>query len=206
MADEKTSTWTIIKSRKIILGVMFAGALSGAVYSLVGFLLPLNLESLYANQGAVIYGTLCSFNGFTVIVATPVMMIVSRRLKELPKMLIGVILFVAGLAIFGFTTGLFLTFVGMGVYTVGEVVNALGGSPYITRRILASHRGRIFAVSAITGTAIAIISQLTIGFLLERFNYPFIWSLYIGVGLIVAVMLMILYRLDRITFPKLYTH
>ncbi len=206
LAEEKTSTWTIIKNRKIILGVMFAGALSGAVYSLVGFLLPLNLESLYANQGAVIYGTLCSFNGFTVIVATPVMMIVSRRLKELPKMLIGVTLFVAGLAIFGFTTGLVLTFAGMGVYTVGEVVNALGGSPYITRRIPASHRGRIFAVSAITGTAIAIISQLTIGYLLERFDYPVIWALYIVVGLIVAVMLMILYRLDRITFPKLYAN
>jgi MFS family permease len=206
LADESTSTWTIIKSRKIILGVMIAGSLSGAVYGLVGFLLPLNLESLYINQGAVIYGTLCSFNGFVVIAATPLMMMISRKLKEIPKMLIGVLLFVAGLAIFGFTTGLVLTFAGMMVYTVGEVVNTLGGSPYITRRIPASHRGRIFAVSSIAGTAIAIISQLTIGFLLERYDYSFLWSIYIAVGFVVVLMLLVLYRLDKATFPKLYLH
>jgi MFS family permease len=206
LSIETTSTWTIIKSRKIILGVMIAGALSGAVYSLVGFLLPLNLESLYNTQGAVIYGTLCSFNGFVVIAATPMMMIVSKRLKEIPKMVIGVFLFVLGLAIFGFTTGLVLTFVGMMVYTVGEVVNALGGGPYITRRIPASHRGRIFAVSSILGTAIAILSQLTIGFMLERFEFGVIWAIYMIVGLVVVVMLLILYKLDKITFPKLYIH
>jgi len=204
LADETTTTWTIIKSRKIILGVMIAGALSGAVYSLVGFLLPLNLESLYNTQGAVIYGLLNSFNGFVVIIATPVIMILSKRLKEIPKMLIGVSLFVCGLAIFGFTHGLVLTFLGMMVYTIGEVVNALGGSPYITRRIPASHRGRIFAVSSIAGTVIAIISQLSIGFLLERYDYSLVWSLYIFVGLAVAVMLLIFYRWDKTIFPKLY--
>lgn len=206
LADETTTTWTIIKNRKIILGVMIAGALSGAVYGLVGFLLPLNLETLYQDQGAVIYGTLCSFNGFVVIAATPLMMMISRKWKEIPKMLLGVLLFVAGLVIFGFTTGLVFSFLGMMVYTIGEVINTLGGSPYITRRIPASHRGRIFAVSAIAGTVIAIISQLSIGFLLERYPYSFLWSIYIMVGFVVVLMLLVLYRLDKKTFPKLYLH
>jgi len=203
-SDESTTTWSIIKSRKVILGVMFAGSLAGAVYSLVGFLLPLNLEALYADRGAIIYGTLCSFNGFVVIAATPIMMIISKRLKEIPKMLIGVFLFVVGLAIFGFTTGLVFIYLAMMVYTIGEVINALGGSPYITRRIPASHRGRIFAVSSISGTIIAIISQLSIGFLLEKLDYPIIWSIYIVVGLTVVLMLGLFYQFDKKTFPNLY--
>lgn len=204
MSDKKTTTWSIIANRRVILIVMFAGALAGAVYSLVGFLLPLNLESLYASQGAVIYGTLCSFNGFVVIAATPIMMIISKKMREIPKMLIGVLLFVGGLVIFGFTKGLVFTYLGMMVYTIGEVINALGGSPYITRRIPASHRGRIFAVSSITGTIIAIISQLTIGNLLEKFSYSFIWSIYIVVGILVVILYLSCYQLDKKTFPNLY--
>jgi MFS family permease len=204
ISRENDTTWSIISSRKVILVVMLAGSLAGAVYSLVGFLLPLNLEALYGTRGAVIYGTLCSFNGFVVIAATPIMMIISKKLREIPKMLIGVFLFVAGLAIFGFTTGLVFIYLGMMVYTIGEVINALGGSPYITRRIPASHRGRIFAVSAISGTIIAIISQLTIGFFLEKFTYPFIWSIYIVVGLIVVGLYLLCYRWDKKTFPNLF--
>lgn len=204
LSDEKTTTWSIISNRSVILVVMFGGALAGAVYSLVGFLLPLNLESLYGSQGAVIYGTLCSFNGFVVIAATPIMMIISKKLKEIPKMLIGVLLFVGGLAIFGFTKGLVFSYLGMMVYTVGEVINALGGSPYITRRIPASHRGRIFAVSAIAGTIIGIISQLTIGNLLETFPYSFIWSIYIVVGIFVVILYLSCYKADKKTFPNLY--
>jgi len=204
VSDAKTTTWSIIKDRKVLLLVMLAGSLAGAVYSLVSFLLPLNLEALYVDQGAVIYGTLCSFNGFVVIAATPIMMILLRRLKEIPKMLIGVFLFVVGLTIFGFSSGLVFIYVGMFVYTVGEVINALGGSPYITRRIPASHRGRLFAVSSVTGTIIAIASQLSIGYLLERFDYQFIWSIYMGIGLVVVIMYMVLYRYDKKTFPKLY--
>lgn len=204
VSSENDTTWGIIASRKVILLVMLAGSLAGAVYSLVGFLLPLNLESLYGSQGAVIYGTLCSFNGFVVIAATPIMMIVSKKLKEIPKMLIGVCLFVAGLAIFGYTSGLVFIYLGMMVYTIGEVINALGGSPYITRRIPASHRGRIFAVSSITGTIIAIISQLVIGFFLEKFNYPFIWSIYILVGLTVVILYYFCFQWDKKTFPNLF--
>jgi len=204
VSSEKDTTFSIIASRKVILLVMLAGSLAGAVYGLVGFLLPLNLESLYGSQGAVIYGTLCSFNGFVVIVATPIMMIISKKLREIPKMLIGVFLFVAGLVIFGFTSGLVFIYLGMMVYTIGEVINALGGSPYITRRIPASHRGRIFAVSSITGTIIAIISQLVIGFFLEKFDYPFIWSIYIVVGLIVVILYFFCFKWDKKTFPNLF--
>ena len=199
-----TNIFNILRDRKVIFGILFAGSLAGAVYSLVSFLLPLNLEMLYPTQGAVYYGLLSSFNGFVVIIATPLFTVALRKMREIPKMTTGVVLFLSGLFIFGFLPGIITAFAGMFVFTVGEVINALGGSPYMTRRIPASHRGRIFGVQAIIATIVSVASQLLIGNLLERWDYSPIWLLYVGIGLIVLILYFWFYRMDQKTFPKLY--
>lgn len=74
----------------------------------------------------------------------------------------------------------------------------------MTRRIPASHRGRIFGVQAIIATIVSVASQLLIGNLLERWDYSPIWLLYVGIGLIVLILYFWFYRMDQKTFPKLY--
>ncbi|MFA7156880.1 MAG: MFS transporter, partial [Bacilli bacterium] len=80
----------------------------------------------------------------------------------------------------------------------------LGSSPYMTKRIPASHRGRIFSTRTIIAGLIGSISQLAIGFLLEKYTYNNVFIIYIVLGLICGVIYWLLIKKDKEEYPKLY--
>ena len=76
------------------------------VYSQFNFLMPLNFERLYGEQGAFIFGTITSVNAFVVIFATPILTTVSQKLKDLNKVVVGVLLMTVGFGMYIFIQGI----------------------------------------------------------------------------------------------------
>jgi len=99
-----------------------------------------------------------------------------------------------------------MLFVGMFVFTLGEVVTVLGHNPYNSRRIPASHRGRIGGISSVIHSLFSSLTQYLISFLLiaTNSNYRLLWMVFIACGLIAAVLYGFMYGPDKRTFPKLY--
>lgn len=204
--DEKLSVLKVLKQRPVLIGMLLVGCFASMPSNLVGILLPLQLKDVMGQAGATLYGYLNSLNGFVVIVFTPILTIALKKLTEIPKTILGLLLFVAGIALFSLDTAAAVLFVGMFVFTLGEVVTVLGSNPYASRRIPASHRGRVGGISSVVHSVFSSLTQYLISFLLMATgsNYSLLWLVFIICGLVAAALYGFLYLPDKRTFPKLY--
>lgn len=205
VADSR-STWSVLMDRKVVLFMLLVGCFASMTNNTVGILLPLQLKEELGQAGAAIYGYLNSVNGFVVILFTPLLTLALKRLTEIPKTALGLLLFVLGMALFAVHSAVWVLYVGMFVYTLGEVVTVLGQNPYSSRRIPASHRGRIGGVTSVLFSIFFSLTQYGIGvaLMLAEGSYNLLWTVFIGSGSIAIVLYCIAYPVDRKRFPKLY--
>lgn len=204
--DSRLSVLQVLKTRPVLIGMLLVSCIATMPSNLVGILLPLQLKEAMGEAGATLYGYLNSLNGFVVIVFTPILTILLRRLTEIPKAVLGLLLFVGGIALFSVGTAAAVLFVGMFVFTLGEVVTVLGANPYNSRRIPASHRGRVGGISSVTHSLFSSVTQYFISYILfaTGSNYGLIWGVFIIIGLVAAGLYSAMYLPDKRTFPKLY--
>ena len=197
---------TVLRQRPVLIWMLLVGCFASTPSNLVGILLPLQLKDTLGAAGATVYGYLNSLNGFVVILFTPVLTIALKKLTEIPKTILGLLLFVAGMALFSLEGAVALLFAGMFVFTLGEVVTVLGSNPYTSRRIPASHRGRVGGVSTVLYSIFSSLTQYLISFMLILWesNYLLIWVVFIILGLLSSLAYGFLYGPDKRTFPKLY--
>jgi hypothetical protein len=73
----------------------------------------------------------------------------------------------------------------MFVFTLGEVITVLGSNPYASRRIPASHRGRVGGISSVVHSVFSSVTQYLISFMLiiTASNYRLIWTIFMICGL-----------------------
>lgn len=204
--DEKISVLTVLRQRPVLLYMLLLGCFASMPSNLVGILLPLQLKEAMGEAGATIYGYLNSLNGFVVILFTPVFTVLLKKFTEIPKTILGLLLFVAGIALFSIQTATAILFAGMFVFTLGEVITVLGSNPYTSRRVPASHRGRVGGISTVVHSVFSSLTQYLISFMLiaTRSNYKLLWAVFILIGLVAAGLYGFLYTPDKRTFPKLY--
>lgn len=204
--EENVSVVKVLLQRPVLIYMLLLGCFASMPANLVGILLPLQLKDALGEAGATIYGYLNSLNGFVVIVFTPVLTVLLRKLTEIPKIIFGLLLFIAGIAMFSTGTAMAALFVGMFVFTLGEVVSVLGSNPYTSRRIPASHRGRIGGISSVVHSVFSSLTQYLISFMLiaSKSNYRLLWVVFIVCGLVATVLYAFTYVPDKRTFPKLY--
>ena len=204
--DEKISVLAVLRQRPVLIGMLLVGCLASMPVSLMGLLLPLQLKDAMGEAGATLYGYLNSLNGFVVIVFTPILTVLLKKLTEIPKTIIGLLLFLAGNLFFSLGTGAFMLFVGMFIFTLGEVVEVLGHNPYASRRVPASHRGRVGGISSVVHSVFSSLTQYLISFMLiaTESNYRLIWMVFMVCGIVGAVLYGFMYGPDKRTFPKLY--
>lgn len=204
--DENLSILHVLRERRVVAWVLLIGCFAAMANNTVGILLPLQLKEQLGENGAAIYGYLNSLNGFVVIVFTPLLTLFLKRMTEIPKSALGLLLFVGGMLLFAMEGQIWLLYAGMFVYSVGEVVTVLGQNPYSSRRIPASHRGRIGGVTSVLFSVFFSATQYGISFVLmiAEGNYNLLWTAFISCGLLSAVLYLLVYPLDRKTFPALY--
>lgn len=203
---ESVPVLRVLWERRAVLFILLIGCISSVANSSVLVLLPLQLKEELGGQGAAVYGYLNSMNGFVVILFTPIFTMALKRLTEIPKSALGLALFLGGMVLFLLGRAQWMLYAGMLVYTLGEVVSVLGSNPYASRRIPASHRGRIGGIHTVAYSVFQSLNQYFISFVLmaAEGQYRLVWLIFIGVGLAAELLYILVYPLDRRTFPKLY--
>lgn len=203
-ADGK-SALSIIFSRRALLLFFACSALASFVYSQFNFLMPINMSKVFGDRGAVLYGTMTSLNCAVVVIGTPLITKWFPMLRETDKIVTGEILIVAALAMFVFigqATALY--YVAMFVFTVGEIFTTLGKQPYITRRIPATHRGRVSSIYTLFVYGFQMLSQLIVGKLADLWALPLVWIFIVGIGVGSVALHFVLRATDHRTYPLLY--
>ena len=204
-ARDRQSTWQILSGQKVILFFLICWAVYEFSYAQFNFLIPLNMESLYGGKGAVYFGFMTSLNGLVVIIGTTLLTKWAAGLGDVNKLLIGQILVSVSLAMYRFIQGIIpMYYVSMVLFTIGEIMTTLGSYPYLTRRIPASHRGRISSVSNIFLGASIYSSQWLIGGVLKTGTVMTAWQCVTGAGILGIVFYVLLAGADRKSYPLLY--
>ena len=204
--EESLPILAVLRQRSVVLAILLIGCFASMSSNTMGILLPLQLKEQMGQHGAAIYGYLNSLNGLVVILFTPILTMALNRLTEIPKSILGMGLFLTGMVLFTLGSPLWVLFVGMCVFTLGEVVSVLGNNPYTSRRIPASHRGRIGGVTSVLYSVFFTLIQYGISFVLmiAEGNYRLLWLVFIGCGLTSMALYALAYPADKKRFPDLY--
>lgn len=198
------SLWKVLKTRKILLYYLCCFVVIEFIYSQYQFLLPLNLEQLHGSQGALYFGAMTSLNAIVVVMGTPLLTSWFSRVKDINKIEISAILFMISLSMYIFIQGKVpLYFLSMFLFTCGEIFNALGQLPYITKRIPLSHRARMNSLQRMLSAIFIAIMQKGWGILIDHYTIVFIWSLVSLVTIIGLLMIVILKKVDKHFYPSL---
>ncbi len=203
-ADEDTTAVDILKTRRPIFVQLIVFMFAALIYDQWAFLVLLYMENIYLEKGAQYFGYLASFNGFVVIVFTPILTSIFRKTHELPKVIIGLLLFSFSYLIIRDTALYPLFFVMMFIFTIGEIINMLGAAPYISRRVPASHRGRINSYRNIVHFIGGVGGRVLMGWIIDTYSYSAAFITLACIGGVVALIVLYNYRLDKKAFPKLY--
>ena len=202
--DDKVSALSLIRKSRVVILFIAASALANGVYAMFNYLMPLDMGVVYLERGSVLYGAMTSVNCLVVVTCTALMTQIFRRVSETNKMLSGEGLTILGYLIFLlFIRQPWLCFVSITIFTFGEILNALSSTPFLTRRIPASHRGRILAVlNVVCGLSSSVI-QLLVGMVYDRSGSVVAWTVVIAIGAVQMFVLAIMAGFDRKDYPGL---
>ena len=205
--EHKSNPLVYIIKNKVILLYFFIGIIGNFTYAMYNYLMPLDLAAAYPENGSVIFGTMSSVNCIVVVLFTALITRIFRKVFDLDKFYIGEGLKLLGFAIFFiFIRTTFLCYVAIVVFTYGEIFNTLASSPFMTRRIPASHRGRIIAILNVTLSLTVSLMEWGIGVVYDnpKMGSVWAWSIVLGTGILTGTLLTITRILDRKHYPGLH--
>ena len=197
------SLLTILKENRLVLLFILITSGYTALYQMYNYLFPMDLIRLHGDTGAVIFGTVTSINCFIVVLFTPLITDPEAILRTKKD----------NLRIFTDTGRLrdvhplFRThpvlYAAMVVLTWGEISYMLAESPYMTRRIPSSHRGRIHGLMEIIRIGFMSLYQLLIGFIYKNHTPTFTWIIVLLTGVAFMLLAVILTKEDKKRYKNL---
>ena len=139
------------------------------------------------------------------VLFTPVITRLFRKLRDPQRILIGQTLVAAGYAAFLLLLGhVPAYYAAMLLFTWGEIFTTIAEGPYLTARVPASHRGRINGASAVLAAVLQGGIALAVGGTYDKAGSAAAWVLVLGVlGLAAALSVVLLLR-DKKVYPALW--
>lgn len=202
---EDATVMSVMKDSKVVLLFLAIQAGYYTIYQMYVYLVPLDMSAMHGDSGALIYGSVTSINCAVVVLFTPVITRLFGARPEPFRTAAGVGLFMAGFGIYLMFRGMIpMYYVSMMVLTWGEVFALTAESPYLTRRIPASHRGRINGLSVVIRTVMTSAFQIIIGAVYGDGNSIRAWICVLAFGAVFLAASFMLQGLDRKAYPGLY--
>ena len=199
------SLLTILKENRLVLLFILITSGYTALYQMYNYLFPMDLIRLHGDTGAVIFGTVTSINCFIVVLFTPLITQILKRSSEPKKTIYGFLLTLVGYVMFILFSGhIPFYYAAMVVLTWGEISYMLAESPYMTRRIPSSHRGRIHGLMEIIRIGFMSLYQLLIGFIYKNHTPTFTWNIVLLTGVAFMLLAVILTKEDKKRYKNLY--
>ncbi len=197
-AASNESLIAVLIRSPIVISFAFCASLLAFSYSQVSFMLPLQMEEIFGiSIGAKCYGMLISLNCIIVVIATPILVLVTKKFAALSNLGISGILFMFGLGLYGIAEHLYFFYVLSAIWTFGEILFATNTGVYIANNSPITHRARFQSIfDIIQGTGRAV-GPLTIGYFLIDHTIPQAWFLVGFLCFLAAVALFALNVIER---------
>lgn len=195
----------LFKEKKVLFNILIIFSLGTFAYSMYAYLMPLTLIEAHGDLGSVYYGTMSSVNCIVVFTCTAFVTNMLTKISSINKMIIA-----QGLQLLGYL--IFVIFVGKSffyypsiiIFTLGEIVNTISTSPYLTKRIPLNFRSRVLSVFSVAGTAFQCIGEIIVGDIYDKSGYFIPWVITFAVIILMIVLLYLNKEKDKKAYPELY--
>lgn len=202
---EAGSIFKVFSKRKLFFLLFIISGIAAMIYNQFNFLMPLHMEEAFRGSGAFKFGILASINAVIVVIGTPMVTKKFSGITDVRIMYFGQLLESVGLAFFIFVNRYFIiAVVGIIIFTTGEIFGSISKTPYLTKRIPETHRGRVLSITNSCAGLIGILSNYVIGILIDYYTFHTVWMIIAAIGLFVMILYSIYLRLDKKAYPGLY--
>lgn len=202
---EAGSIFKVFSKRKLFFLLFIISGIAAMIYNQFNFLMPLHMEEAFRGSGAFKFGILASINAVIVVIGTPMVTKKFYGVTDVRIMYFGQLLESVGLAFFIFVNRYFvIAVVGIIIFTTGEIFGSISKTPYLTKRIPETHRGRVLSITNSCAGLIGILSNYVIGILIDYYTFHTVWIIIAAIGVVVMILYSIYLRLDKKAYPGLY--
>ena len=202
---EAGSIFKVFSKRKLFFLLFIISGIAAMIYNQFNFLMPLHMEEAFRGSGAFKFGILASINAVVVVIGTPMVTKKFSGVTDVRIMYFGQLLESVGLAFFIFVNRYFvIAVVGIIIFTTGEIFGSISKTPYLTKRIPETHRGRVLSITNSCAGLIGILSNYVIGILIDYYTFHTVWIIIATIGVVVMILYSIYLRLDKKAYPGLY--
>lgn len=202
---EEGSIFKVFSQRKLFFLLFVISGIAALIYNQFNFLMPLHMEEAFRGTGAFKFGILASINAVVVVIGTPIVTKKFSGVTDVRIMYFGQLLESVGLAFFIFVNRYFvIAVVGIIIFTTGEIFGSISKTPYLTKRIPETHRGRVLSITNSCAGLIGILSNYVIGILIDYYAFHTVWIIIAAIGVVVMILYSIYLRLDKKAYPGLY--
>jgi len=203
---ESGSIFKVFSERKLFFLLFIISGIAAMIYNQFNFLMPLHMEEAFRGSGAFKFGILASINAVVVVIGTPIVTKKFSGVTDVRIMYFGQLLESLGLAFFIFVNRYFVVaVVGIIIFTIGEIFGSISKTPYLTKRIPETHRGRVLSITNSCAGLIGILSNYVIGILIDYYTFRTVWSIVAAIGLFTMILYSIYLRMDKKAYPGLYS-
>lgn len=203
---ESGSIFKVFSERKLFFLLFIISGIAAMIYNQFNFLMPLHMEEAFRGSGAFKFGILASINAVVVVIGTPIVTKKFSGVTDVRIMYLGQLLESVGLAFFIFVNRYFVVaVVGIIIFTTGEIFGSISKTPYLTKRIPETHRGRVLSITNSCAGLIGILSNYVIGILIDYYTFHTVWSIIAAIGLFTMILYSIYLRMDKKAYPGLYS-
>lgn len=204
--EKKISTRELFKNAPALVMFVVCMGIVYAIYDMaVSFMIPLTMDNNFGEKGAFYLGTLTSVNALGVIIGTPVCTAALSKIRDCHKLHMGAFFETLGFTLLAFSgKHMIMCYLSVLIITFGEVLSSLGRQPYITRRVPASHRGRMSAVTRVNEMLLSGVCLLVAGHGADIMPINYIWVFFIGFGILNVLLFFAMRAADRKQFSQLY--
>ena len=204
--EKKISTRELFKNGPALVMFVVCMGIVYAIYDMaVSFMIPLTMDNNFGEKGALYLGTLTSVNALGVIIGTPVCTAALSKIRDCHKLHMGAFFETLGFTLLAFSgKHMIMCYLSVLIITFGEVLSSLGRQPYITRRVPASHRGRMSAVTRVNEMLLSGVCLLVAGHGADIMPINYIWVFFIGFGILNVLLFFAMRAADRKQFSQLY--
>lgn len=203
---EAGSIFKVFSERKLFFLLFIISGIAAMIYNQFNFLMPLHMEEAFRGSGAFKFGILASINAVVVVIGTPIVTKKFSGVTDVRIMYFGQLLESLGLAFFIFVNRYFVVaVVGIIIFTTGEIFGSISKTPYLTKRIPETHRGRVLSITNSCAGLIGILSNYVIGILIDYYTFHTVWSIIAAIGLFTMILYSIYLRMDKKAYPGLYS-
>ncbi|MBW6410882.1 MFS transporter [Clostridium weizhouense] len=186
---EHGSIFKVILKRPILISYSLLMLIFQFAYSQWGFAIPIQLETLFGDNGAQYFGFLGSCNGIIVLLFTPLITVLTQKYNLLSIIATGGILYAISFGCCSFISKLSAFFIIVVIMTIGEVFIATNSGTFINNLTPSSHRGRMNSLLPLIYGSGYTLGPTIMGKLINSIGLSDAW-LIIGITTCISAILM----------------